>query len=73
MDERRREKKTFVRNIRTKSEYESFMSDLKLTECERKIADMVFLRGCDYRYIGDALGYSEATVKRKMKRILDML
>lgn len=73
MDEARKHTKKFVRSIRTKSEYEAFMHGLMLTETEREIADMVFVKGWDYRLIGDTLGYSEVTIKRKMQKILDKL
>lgn len=73
MDEKRKDKKRFVRQIRTKSEYEAYMSDLKLTDEQRIIADMVFLNGHDYSFIADTLGYSEVTIKHKMRVILDGL
>lgn len=71
MDETRKHTKKFVRNIRTKTDYEAFMGGLMLTDAEREIADMVFVKGWDYRLIGDTLGYSEVTIKRKMQKILD--
>ena len=71
MDESRKYTKKFVRSIRSKVDYEAFMGSLMLTDAEREIADMVFVKGWDYRMIGDTLGYSEVTIKRKMQRILD--
>lgn len=68
-----RAKKKALINIRTIEEYNSFMDKIKLSDEQRKIADMAFINGYDYRYIGDKLGYSERTIKAKMSKILSKL
>ena len=68
-----RAKKKALINIRTIEEYNSFMDEIKLSDEQRKIADMVFINGYDYRYIGDKLGYSERTIKSKVSKILEKI
>ena len=42
-----RAKKKALINIRTIEEYNSFMDNIKLSDEQRKIADMVFINGYD--------------------------
>ena len=62
-----------IRYIKTIQEYNNFMDSKKLSNEQRQIADMVFVNGYDYRYIGDKLGYSELTIKSKVSKILEKI
>ena len=62
-----------IRYIKTIQEYNNFMDSKKLSNEQRQIADMVFVNGYDYRYIGDKLGYSERTIKSKVSKILEKI
>lgn len=44
-----------------------------LTEEEKHITRMHYLQGKELTFIGDMLGYSESTIKRKHKHILSKL
>lgn len=70
---RNKSKKKYLKSIRTISEYNSYLEDIKITSEERKIIDMVFLNGYSYLQIGDELGYSESTIKHKMRKILNII
>ncbi len=44
-----------------------------LSEEDRQIMELHYLRGKDLRYIADLLGYSEGTIKKRHRRILKKL
>ena len=44
-----------------------------LSEEDRQIMELHYLRGKDLHYIADLLGYSEGTIKKKHRRILKKL
>ena len=73
MNSERKAKKHTLLNIKNIEEYNNFMDSKKLTNEQRQIADMVFVNGYDYRYIGDKLGYSERTIKSKVSKILEKI
>ena len=73
MNFERKAKKHALLNIKTIEEYNNFMNSKKLSDEQRQIADMVFVNGYDYRYIGDKLGYSERTIKSKVSKILEKI
>ena len=73
MNSERKAKKHALLNIKTIEEYKNFMNSRKLSDEQRRIADMVFVNGYDYRYIGDKLGYSERTIKSKVSKILEKI
>ena len=73
MDQERRERRNQIRNIRTVAEYHALMDSVKLSDQEREIADLVFIKALPYTEIAAKMGYSECTIKRKMRRILSMI
>lgn len=44
-----------------------------LSQEDREIMELHYLQGKDLRYIGDFLGYSEGTIKKRHRRILKKL
>lgn len=44
-----------------------------LSENERRIMDLHYLEDKDFRFIGDALGFSEGAIKKKHRKILKKL
>lgn len=60
-----------LKAIKTVSEYRKVTADLKLTETEREIMDMIYLHGYDYGYIADTLGFSYSHVSKIASRIID--
>lgn len=73
MDETRKQTKNRLKDIKTKKEFLALIDGAKLTDEEKKIACMAFICGQGYAFIADSLGYSERTVKRKMRHILNIL
>ena len=73
MNSERKANKHALLNIKTIEEYNNFMDSKKLSNEQRQIADMVFVNGYDYRYIGDKLGYSERTIKSKVSKNLEKI
>lgn len=50
--------------------YLEIMSKVKLTDTERQVCDMKYLRGLTLITIGEELGYSESHIKRIHQRVL---
>lgn len=44
-----------------------------LTDEDKELLRMHYLQGKDFRYIGDMLGFSESTVKRRHRKALQKL
>lgn len=70
MDDRRRKARQRLKDIPTFKEYEEETRKVKLTDEEFYILDMIFVKGYNYCLIADRLGYSESSIKNKVKRIL---
>lgn len=68
IETRRRLKSIY--NIKTFTE---LLDTCILTEDERTIIELHYLKGKDLSYIADILGFSESTVKRKHRNILSKL
>ena len=73
MNTEKRERRARIKRIRTLAEYHAIMDAVMISPEERTIADLVFVHAMSYAQIGDKLGYSERTIKRKMSRILSVL
>ena len=73
MNKKRKETRQRLKDIKTKREFLDLLDEVKLTDEERTIAEMVFLKGQGYSFIADTLGYAERTVKAKMRKILNIL
>lgn len=72
MDPQRKAVRQRLKNIKNLEEYYEVTRKIKLTEEDFMILDFIFVNGYDYRYIGDMMGYSESTIKHKVKYILMM-
>lgn len=44
-----------------------------LTEEDKELIILHYLQGKDFRYIGDTLGFSESTIKKRHRKILQKL
>lgn len=73
MNDKNKTTRQRLKDIKTKREFLDLLDEVKLTDEERLIAEMVFLKGQSYGFIADTLGYSERTVKAKMRKILNIL
>jgi RNA polymerase sigma factor (sigma-70 family) len=50
--------------------FQQILDESTLTDLEKEIITLHYLEDKDYRYIGDKLGFSETTVKRKHQKAL---
>lgn len=54
-------------------EFEQLLEQCVLTDEEKKILRLHYLKGKNLAYIGDSLGYSEGTIKAKHRQCLKKL
>lgn len=62
-----------LRSICKVSTFETLIESCVLSDVEKDILRLHYLKGKDFRYIGDTLGFAEVTIKKKHKRILQKL
>lgn len=62
--------RTKIRNIRTIAEFEDLINGVMITDEEREIMRLHYKENKTLSYIAYELGMSDATVKRKHKKIL---
>ena len=62
-----------ILEVGSMDDFETLLSRPILSPIEREIMYLHYKDGKDFRYIGDILGYSESTIKRKHKKILDKI
>lgn len=53
--------------------FDDLLNQCVLTDEEKLITRMHYLQGKDLAYIGDILGYSESTIKRRHQKIIQKL
>lgn len=59
-----------VKDIADISSFENLLNQSTLSNDDKSLLRLHYLQGKDFRYIGDMLGYSEATIKRRHKKAL---
>jgi RNA polymerase sigma factor (sigma-70 family) len=59
-----------IKDIASVSSFNELIEAATLTDDDKRILKMHYLSGYDFRMIGDALGYSESTIKRRHKKAL---
>lgn len=62
-----------IKEIPKVSTLMELLDSCTLTEEDKTIIKMHYVQGKNLAYIGDILGYSESTIKKKHKRILNKL
>ena len=62
-----------IQNIYSVKTFEELLENCILTEDDKTLMRLHYLKGCDFRFIGDTLGFSESTIKRRHKKILQKL
>jgi DNA-directed RNA polymerase specialized sigma subunit len=70
MNKERMEARNKLRNIIFKTEFESLLEDYVLTDEDKELMRLHYLKGKDFRFIADALGYSEIAIKKRHAKIL---
>ena len=62
-----------VKSIAKVSTFNDLLETCTLTEEDKEILRMHYLHGKDFRYIGDTLGFSESTIKKRHRKALQKL
>lgn len=62
-----------LRSIYEVSTFEQLIESCVLTDEDKSILRLHYLKGKDFRFIGDALGFSETTIKKRHRKILSKL
>ena len=59
-----------VKEIADISSFHSLIDSATLSDTDKSILVLHYIDQKDFRFIGDMLGYSESTIKKKHKKIL---
>ena len=62
-----------VQGIASISSFHDLLNQTVLSDSEKQILVLHYIENKDFRYIGDMLGYSESTIKRKHKKALNKI
>lgn len=62
-----------LKGIADISSFTSLIDSATLSDTDKSILMLHYIHDKDFRYIGDMLGYSESTIKKKHRKILAKL
>jgi RNA polymerase sigma factor (sigma-70 family) len=62
-----------IKEIADISSFNSLINNTVLSDIDKQILILHYLQEKDFSYIGDMLGYSESTIKKRHKKILAKL
>lgn len=62
-----------LKSIPTVSRFDDLIEQLTLSDEDKEILRLHYLKGKDFRYIGDTLGYAEITIKKRHIKALKKL
>lgn len=62
-----------IKEIADLSSFYSLIDNAVLSDTDKQILELHYIKEKDFRYIGDILGYSESTIKKRHKKILAKL
>jgi len=62
-----------LKEIPSLCRFDDLLEQSTLTDEDKKILRMHYLKGKDFRYIGDMLGYAEITIKKRHSKALSKL
>jgi len=62
-----------LKNFYDVKTFDDLLNQCVLTEEEKQIVRLYYVKGKNLAYIGDLLGYSESTIKRRHQKILQKL
>lgn len=62
-----------VKEIADISSFESLLEKSTLSATDKSIVRLHYIEGKDFCYIGDMLGFSESTIKRRHKNALNKI
>ena len=59
-----------LKSIPTVSRFADLLEQVTLSDEDKEILRLHYLKGKDFRYIGDMLGYAEITIKKRHVKAL---
>ena len=59
-----------LKGIASVSSFQSLIDSVTLSTTDKQILTLHYIEEKDFRYIGDTLGFSESTIKRRHKKAL---
>lgn len=62
-----------IQDISSVKTFEELLENCILTDEDKMLMRLHYLNGKDFRFIGGLLGFSESTIKRRHKKILQKL
>ena len=62
-----------LKGIASVSSFASLIDSATLSDTDKQILKLHYLDEKDFRFIGDTLGYSESTIKKRHRKILAKL
>ena len=62
-----------IKGIASVSSFASLIDSATLSDTDKQILKLHYLDEKDFRFIGDTLGYSESTIKKRHRKILAKL
>lgn len=62
-----------IKDIASIKTFNDLIDSCVLTDEDKELLRLHYLHGKDFRYIGDMLGFSESTVKKRHKKALQKL
>ena len=62
-----------LKGIASVSSFYSLINSATLSQTDKQLLILHYIDGKDFRFIGDTLGYSESTIKKKHRKILAKL
>lgn len=62
-----------IKTIASITTFNDLLDGCTLTDEDKEILRMHYLQGKDLQYIGDMLGYSESTIKKRHQKALQKL
>lgn len=62
-----------IKNIYDIKTFNELLDNCVLTEEDKTIMTLHYLKGKDFRYIADELGFAESTIKHRHRKILSKL
>lgn len=62
-----------IQSIPDIKSFNGLLDSSTLSDTDKQILKMHYLQGKDFRYIGDMLGFSESTIKKRHKKALQKL
>ena len=62
-----------IKSIADISSFSDLLNKSTISDEDKLLLKLHYIQGKDFRFIGDMLGYSESTIKKRHRRILKKL